>query len=367
MKQKKLRHIRHIRCECDQAISIRALARHLRAARWPHSKDFTDNCIKLINWQKIDRQAWLVTEGVNAKGDPHWVANVLNGECKLEDLVFVCPRPLGRNTPQALSKISKERVGKGNPSLKNKSIYNINEIAKWATLIFKNLGSDPARFKLLDAELNKKFPDYRYSFVGMFPKQENKRGYNRRNMILALIINKPIEWVVEQKGLDRGKFIQIGQRKSKKFDKMRCSGRGSLKSFISLPHYCLYNMILSVDPGAIMERQIDCGKTWKSYDIFSPKLNMLIEMHGYVWHDWHKCKSKMLPLVEENVRNDVVKMLLADIHGYKLSVFWDDQTDKWEKQIKELYGKEPKKYEQAFREESDRKEERRSLRHIDAI
>lgn len=350
-----------IDCECGEKISIRALARHLRAKRFNHSDNYVNYCINLINFNKKNRGAWKKSEGVNALLDEYWCHKVLNKEISMEELVFESPREPGTGRPVTLKRISEERKGKGNPSLINKPTYDVLKIKEAATKYFFELGENPSKFKLLDSFLDEKFLNYRYSFVGIFPAHGSKRGHNRRNTILSFLIDKPIEWIVRQKALDRGKFIKEGQRKSQKFDKIISAGRQKLKSFVSIPHRVLYNMILSVDPNAVMEKQLDYGKTWKSYDIFSPKINALIEMHGACWHDWYKCKPSILSLVVSNVKNDVKKKILACNNGYDLVVFWDDQTNKWEEQVHNLYGEKSKEYGQALCEEIDKKRDAGSL------
>lgn len=358
MKQKKLRFIK---CECDREISARTLARHLRSAINLHSKEFVDRCVSLIELAKNNRQAWEIAKGVDGKGDPYWCVRILNGELSLEEISFQCPRPRGRGTPEALKKISKDRKGKGNPSLLNKVTYDIDELKAPTTAFFENLIGDPKKFNKTNEYLDLTFPDYRYSFAGIFPEHYGKRGHNRRNIILSFLIGRSIDWIVSEKAADRGKFIKEGQRKSDKFNVIQNAGRTGLRGHVTIPHRTLYNMILSVDKYAKMEKQIDYKETWKSYDIVSPTMKILVEMHGRVWHDLSVCKSNLVPLVTENVENDKIKEKLAEDNGYKLYVFWDDQCDIWEAKVEEIYGKQPKKYEQALREELDKKAKRRSL------
>lgn len=352
MKQKKLNFIK---CECENQISIRSLARHLKSRRFEHSKRYKDHCLNLIDLFRINKYAWLISEGLEAKLDESWCFKILDGIHKLEDFSFASPRPKGRMTPTGSKKLSTDRVGKGNPSLINKPVYDVATIKKIAIQTFKDLSADPAKFKKLDDFLDKQFPDYRYSFVEMRFKHGEQRGHNRRNLILSFLIDKSVEWIIKNKAIDRGKFISMGQLKSPNLIKMANAGRKALKSHVSLAHNVLFNMILSVDSKSVKEKQIDCGSTWKSYDIFSPKLNLLIEMHGHVWHDLNKCTSKLIPLVEKNIENDKIKISLAEKNGYNLEIFWDDQTDKWGEQIEKIYEKKSKSYEQALREETDKK------------
>jgi hypothetical protein len=352
-----------IKCECGKEISLRALARHLRSDRFVHSDKYKEYSIELIDIAKINKRAWLISEGTDAERDEHWCFKVLVCINKLEEFTFKSPRSTGQMTSRGAKKLSEERIGRENPSVKNNPAYDIEKIKEFALSVFNELEcvEDPRKFKKLETKLDLKFPAYRYSFAGMFEFHGGQRGHNRRNFILSYLLERSVEWIISEKALDRGKFIKIGQQKSSKFKIIQNAGRKGLRGHVTIPHNTLLNMILSVDPEAIKEKQIDYESTWKSYDIFSPKLNTLIEMHGHVWHNLNKCKLKMVTLVEENVKNDKIKVLLAESNGYKLEIFWDDQTDKWEEQIEKLYGKRSKSYEQALREEINKKRERRSI------
>lgn len=301
------------------------------------------------------RYGWLISEGKFAKRDRYWCAKVLRGEFLLEDFTFAAPRKVGQNTPEQISYNSENRRGRNNPSLNNRPIYDIIEMRDFSLSLFDQLAEDPRKFKKLEKALRDKFPNYGFSFVEMFPKNGDRRGDNRQNAIISFLINRTIDWVIKQKRQDRGKLISIGQLRSPNLINMANAGRKTLKSHKSQPHLVLLNMVLSLDPDAIKEKHVDYKHTWKSYDIFSPSKNILIEMHGRIWHDLQRCAEKLIPLVTENVENDKIKEKLAKDRGYRLFIFWDDETDKWESELKKIYGKSPKKYEQAHREETDKK------------
>lgn len=349
-------------CECGLEISARALSRHLKSQTRIHTKQFIQRCLSTIELAKVKRIAWTKSEGVHGKSDAFWIIKVLSGKCNLSDLSFESPRPIGQNTPEAYTKSSKNRVGLGNPSLKDKPIYPLTTLSSFCKNFYKDNKKNPSKYSDLLNKLTKTFPFYGFSLIGKWEHNIKKdRGHSRQNLYLSLLLDKPVEEIIQERANDRGILIQKGQKKSEKFVKMINAGKDKLKSFVSIPHLTLFNMIQSVDPKAIKEKHIDFQKTWKSYDIFSPKLNILIEMHGHVWHDWHKSKSNMYPLVHSNVINDVIKTCLAEQNGYKLVVFWDDDTDNWEKQIEALYGQKSKKYEQALSEEIDKKAKKTSI------
>lgn len=349
-------------CECDREISIRALSRHLKSNRFLHSKTFIEKCISIIELAKKNRLAWKISEGVNATHNEYWCASVLMGESRLEDWTFDTPRACGQMSPISCKKISEERKGKNNPSVKDKPIYDISTLSHFAKQFYADNSDSPTKYRDLKKKMKEKFPFFGFSFIGLWEhKITSIRGHSRDNLILSILLDKKVDDIIEEKALDRGKLIQKGQAKSNKFQKMKTAGRKALRGFVTIPHCTLYNMILSVDENAKKEYQVDYGETWKSYDIYSPKLNMVMEMHGHIWHDPTKCKPNMLPLVNKNVKNDKIKEKLAESLGLRFTVFWDDQTDKWEKQIEELYGRKPKKYAEAHSEEIDRKERRRSI------
>ena len=84
-------------------------------------------------------------------------------------------------------------------------------------------------------------------------------------------------------------------------------------------------------------------------------------MHGRIWHDLTECPKNLIDIVTKNVANDKIKEILAKDHGYELIVLWDDETADWESRLEDIYGKRPKKYEEALCEETDKKRKERSI------
>jgi hypothetical protein len=64
---------------------------------------------------------------------------------------------------------------------------------------------------------------------------------------------------------------------------------------------------------------------------------MVIEMHGYVWHDINKTRPSLIELVKTNIINDMFKKEEIIKLGFNYSVFWDDEINKWDEQIKQLF------------------------------
>jgi hypothetical protein len=97
-------------------------------------------------------------------------------------------------------------------------------------------------------------------------------------------------------------------------------------------------MIQEFDPDASIEKRFTGPTKSFSYDVFSPRINALIEMHGRVWHDLNATPPKLAKMVEKNVENDRLKEALAKAMKLRYEVFWDDQQDSWSEKLEELYG-----------------------------
>jgi hypothetical protein len=81
----------------------------------------------------------------------------------------------------------------------------------------------------------------------------------------------------------------------------------------------------------------------KSFDIYSPKIGALIEMHGDFWHKLGPKSQKMEPLIKSNIANDALKKAIAEAKGFKYIVFWQSEHPNWIQKIGELYGTVPTK------------------------
>jgi hypothetical protein len=247
MKERKLRSIK---CECERKVSIRALSRHLKGKTY-HSTQYIDKTIKFIELGKLHRWAWKISEGVEGKRDDYWCAKVLNEELAIEDLTFNPPRPRGQNSPSILKKISTDRKGKNNPSVKNKPNYKIADLRAFSMAFFEENENSVTKYPDFLTKIRENFPNYGYSLIGKWENGKRPvRGYSKDNLIISLLTDKKIEQIIEQRRADRGKFIQIGQRKSPNFQKIQNAGRKTIRGFVTIPHNTLYNMILSVDPDA---------------------------------------------------------------------------------------------------------------------
>ena len=60
---------------------------------------------------------------------------------------------------------------------------------------------------------------------------------------------------------------------------------------ITKPHKILFILIKNIDFDAQIEFRVKNENKWHSYDIYSPKINSLIEMHGRFWHDLNSIET----------------------------------------------------------------------------
>jgi hypothetical protein len=351
-------------CECGRHISARAAKAHLRRSKTYHSESFIKHCLYILE-KSSTYSAWKKAEGAEALVVENWGVKVLRKELSIDELVFECPRPLRVVRPSTLKNFSKNRTGINNPVSKKKPKYDILKIKEFAKHNFAAMQGDYSRFRKLDDLLEKEFPYYKFNITKdiEMPELGRFRGYNKKNYILSYLLDIPIKEIIYLKSKDRGFYIKKGQQKSSNLIKIKNANKQKLNKngFVSLHHRILYNMVLELDPLAVIEKQIDYQDTWKSYDIYSPKINALIEMHGHIWHSMEKSPKNIKEIVKKNVENDKIKKELANSIGIPVFVFWDDETHLWEQQLKDLYGKEGKKYEEALREESDKKRKNTSL------
>jgi len=324
-----------VECECGIEISLRGMVRHLKTKKNEHSEKYLDDTISLIKMGRIRRHGFLKKEGVDARLNAFWVMSVIKGETAVDDWSFSPPRPKGVMTMAARVKISKERSGNGNPALKNKPKYDIDEIKKEAKTIWGGVQKEDLRIRAFKRAMETRYPKFIWSFTELTNK--NKERY--RQVIQWLLDISDNEWLKIIRS-DRGKKIKEGQNNPVTQEKMlkaikKAQSRAVNK--ISRPQRKLFEIVKKFDPEAVLEYHVDYEKTWKSFDIFSPKINAFFEMHGRCWHDANSCKKGIRHIAEKNIQNDLIKKELSDKLGMSLYIFWDDQTDSWEFKIKQIY------------------------------
>lgn len=354
--------LKRIQCECGAEITANTWSGHLKSKSCSLSQDRKKSIVEILRLKTNHKFAWLVSQGLDAVKDAHWFYSVIDGSKKLDDWTFKAPRPIGSIPPRILKRFSAERTGSLNPMVKfNTRDYDVQELRSFAKMTLKSIQDCNGSFRELLFALEQNYPNFRYQFADIKTQSKIKtRGFNRENVILSHLLEIGIEDLIKISHKMRGTSISKGQRASEKF--IRSASMHAAKMISSLrtsrPQKILYNMILSVDSNASIEEIFNFNGAYKAFDIYSPAINSVIEMHGRVFHDLSKSKGKLIPLTESNVKNDALKKMLAESNGMKYMVFWDDECHTWQKRIKNIYKAEPISYVEAKNkvDEADRKD-----------
>ena len=319
-----------VTCGCGKAITANTLASHLRFKACKAGIEYRELATKVLSLTRQFKFAWLSSEGIGAKLIPFWGTKVLNGDLSLDELTFVRPRKRGVMTPEGARKISRERMGTGNPG-SSPNPYGVEIISKeiksfcdifLANKVFWTLGLISACTEHLDQLLPK------WS-IGLCYKDNHERTLSKFRIVSYLLKHRFPE-IYASRIVVRGHLISIGQRASPSFIEMaqksaiKNGARRTTKTQIRL-----YELVLQYDPDAVLEHEIN----YKLFDIYSPAFNVLIEMHGYVWHDIDMCPPSLRTAVISNMRNDAVKAEIAKNKGYRLWVFWDYHEKTWREQL----------------------------------
>lgn len=85
-----------------------------------------------------------------------------------------------------------------------------------------------------------------------------------------------------------------------------------------------------------IRKQLPFGDSYKEYDIFIPKLKLLIEADGDFWHAnpiMFPTNSPLYPVQQANIENDKIKNILAKKYGFNLIRYWESviKLDNFEK------------------------------------
>jgi len=139
--------------------------------------------------------------------------------------------------------------------------------------------------------------------------------------------------------LIRGRKISRGQKNSEKFIQHASRIGSELLSSrrVTKPHLKLFNLVKQYDENASIEYKLKIGNRHRSYDIYSPRINALIEMHGRTWHDMKKSSKKLDKIRKYNIKNDEMKQKFAITSGYAYYIFWDDEDGVWADTIRSIY------------------------------
>ena len=341
---------KHINCECGKRITSNTWAIHLKSARCSVSPERKEFLINILSLNTKHGYAWSLKLGLDATKDYKWFYSVIDGSSNLDDWTFSRPRKIGSIPPSTLKRFSKERSGSNNPVTKvHAKNHDLEEMKEFAKLTFKSIQDRGGSFREMISILESKYPMFKYQFADTKVSPKRARGFNKENHILAILLDMEVKEIIKISHKMRGASISKGQNASEKFKNLASQHAASLMSSlrISKPQRILYNMIKSVDPKATLEKPIRYNDVHKAYDIHSPAINALIEMHGRVFHDPSKAKGKLVEIAVANVKNDALKKTIAESIDMKYIVFWDDECQAWQDSIKMLYNLEPISYAEA--------------------
>lgn len=328
-------------CPCGANVTANTYKQHLSLS-CNGDIEWKGNALNIASLKTKHARAWKISDGVDAIQSSSWWLDVIFGISKLDDWTFIAPRKIGENTSAAYLKSSMDRKGTNNPAVKSRNKnYDIKELKLFAKILWnKFLEDEMIVFGSIYDDLSNKYPDFSYQFANLIP-DATIRGYNKQKTIIAHLVGVTLKRATKEANKRRGAFISVGQRNSEKFIKMASEHGAKMVSSIrvSKPQIRLFNIIKKYDADAVMEYIVEYNNKYRSYDIYSPKLNSLIEMHGRVWHELGSKNVKMNSLVSKNIKNDELKKIIAKEKQLDLIVFWDDEDSTWEERVKSLYEK----------------------------
>lgn len=327
---------RRVRCACGKTVTKNTLKEHIQNSKCtldPSRKSFF---IKILNIKTKHEYAWRKADGENAVMDKSWFMDVINGHSNLSDWSMSPPRAKGVPTPKTRARMSIQRAGVNNPLARTKPKYDIQQIKIFAEPLKTAFFSLNMSGKDILKQIEVKYPYFKYNFSIDAPT--TGRGRNKDNYLLARLFDVDVDLIIKTKQLYRGRFISSGLLGNENFrSESRDRALRALKTRLpTKPHAMLYKKVLNYDHNAIIEYKVGNH----SYDIYSPKINCLIEMHGHVWHAYgsasHK-NPKMMAKVKRNIYNDNIKYHNAIENKYQIAYFWDNCQEIWEAKLAELF------------------------------
>jgi hypothetical protein len=329
-------------CPCGDKVYVNVWKNnHLPKCRLAEIDQDKYHLIRNVLEIKTNQQfAWLKSEGQDALGNRDWYISVINGDTNLDDWSFESPRPPHHIRQIFIEKYKKARLGSNNPMVISRiKNYNINDLKDFAKKEF-NSGANIGTIK---KKLLKQFPDFSYQFADIQPPSTSKeRGHSKNNLILSMLLDIPLETLVSEAAKRRGKQISVGQRGSEKFMRIASAIGASLISTrrVSAPQERLFDIIQKYDEDSVMEHKLILGNgRVRAVDIYSPKINAFIEMHGRVFHDRNKTRDNLVHIVARNEIADGEKKEFAESRGIGYYVFWDDEEKTWKDEVAKLYEK----------------------------
>ena len=336
-----------VTCRCGLEVSRGSWIRHLRGKRKPCAAkvDWKMRAIGVLTVSSKHRIAWKKSDGLEGVGTEGWFVDVVLEKCNLEDWIFEAPRPHGKKTESALLKSSSMRKLTENPASKKKmEVIDKKEVIKRAYELKAILDADVnfTYFKMYKI-LTKEFPGWSGFFYESTPisskdREPRFRGDNYQNSALAVLFNISIESICKEAARRRGLKISRGQRASEYcIMKARESGSKSLSSHrTTLPQRRLHALVRRYDAKARLEYTVG-HPHFKSFDVYSPKYNILFEMHGRVWHDLRPKTNISKDLIRKNIQNDLLKADIALELKMPLYIFWDDEENQWENALEIIF------------------------------
>jgi hypothetical protein len=342
-----LKTLNKFKCECGALISARAALRHVNGLKCKAPQEYKKYIKELIYFSRKNKSGWLKKDGVEATANNSWLVCVLNRTNNIKDFTFTSPRPSGVCPPSFYKKISTNRKGIGNPMCKaNKKGYDISELKNFAKEALLNIIRTDGVFSDLKKILDFRFPGWVYDLSNISEDDKNQKNkrlscLSKQNKKLEYLLDMSSEETLKIKRKLRGNKISKGQLNSKKFKKIASKLANSLISKIRVtkPQKKLFELIKKIDKKSKIEYGVYIENVgYRSFDIYSPKYNCLIEMHGRAWHDINRAPDRLKELVKKNIINDAIKKAWAETQNKKYLIFWDDEMDKWQKQIKKNLG-----------------------------
>jgi len=280
------------------------------------------------------RFAWLKKDGEEATRINNWRPLVWVGLMALEDLVFTPPRALGSYRPSTRKKMSAQRAGGNNPCVIARAVHSKDDICALVSLVWDRWQTDPLLYRgIADfcRHIKEGFPEWRYCFADEFVGMTQAK---KTHAIIAKATGSSASSVSSWLRKCRGLRISIGQDNPETKRKLSASAAYALgKRRITKPHRELLALVKEYDASASIEFIISNGHKSRFFDIYSPKFNACIEMHGRVWHDVSATTSSLLSICSKNVENDKAKYQMAIESGYRHIVFWDDEASGWREKL----------------------------------
>jgi hypothetical protein len=331
---------RKIKCPCNREVTTNTFKNHIKSSNCDLSQETKDKLVFVLDTKTQNTYGWEKSLGAEAVGNTDWFISVIEGKTTLDDWSFSPVRKLGQVRPSTANKMSQDRKGTSNPANKSMQfLFTKEEIFEFGRQVFEEVcTNEELDFSFVVNQINLKFPNYSYLISDEYHLAKQEYG-GKYATIIGLCTHLPPSDVKTLLTKRRGKKISIGQRSSEKCIAKASEMASKLCSTwrVSIPHKKLYGMVLEYDNEAKIEYRIKSPAKTFSFDIYSPRIAGLIEMHGRVWHDINVTPETLKPMVLKNLANDEVKKSLAKAVGMSYIVFWDDQQHQWADALRELY------------------------------